>query len=85
MRFWIGVLDNGSSSPFVSTRLSDCALNWQNAPKRSIAWKPSTVAALKINNLSDGGRGNNWVVDNLVVQMLLAGLEGRGVRVEHHA
>ena len=55
VRFWIWVFAIGSSSPFVSTRLSDCALNWQNAPKRSIAWKPSVVAALKINNLSDGG------------------------------
>ena len=35
----------------MSTKQRDFALNWHKAPDRSIAWKPSTVAALKISAL----------------------------------
>ena len=54
-RLWIDVEDIGSSLPLARIKLRECASNWQNAPKRSIAWKPSTVAALKISHLSEGG------------------------------
>ena len=37
-------------------KLSDCALNWQNAPTRSIAWKPSLGEAVKVSSQSDGGK-----------------------------
>ena len=45
-----------STWPFASPKLSDCALNWQNAPTRSIAWKPSPGAALEVSRQSDGGK-----------------------------
>ena len=46
----------GSSRPHFKTSVNDFGVNWLKAPKRSMAWKPSTTAALNSNHRLEGGR-----------------------------
>ena len=46
----------GISRPDLATKVSALGVNWQNAPKRSIAWNPRMTAAFKSNYRFEGGR-----------------------------
>ena len=47
---------SGSSRPLLNTSVKDLGVNWLKAPKRSMAWKPSTTAALNSSHRLEGGR-----------------------------
>ena len=47
--------DKGNSPPLRSMAVKRLGVNWQNAPKRNMAWKPSVTAALKVSQWSEGG------------------------------